>query len=123
MVDLKEKILNLGYKIPIIDRCKFKVEGSYFKIPVDSNDPRFNEPLISLSSINVAYESYYAKTDGNNPPFCRQIEGSRPDTWLRKTVAEKLAHVNETLYPFGVEVFVVDGYRPIRCQQGMYDFQ
>ena len=86
------------------------------------NDPRGREPLIPLESVGVAFESYYAKTDGNNPPFNRSIEGSRRDIWLRKSVAEKLARVNELLRPFEAELFVLDGHRSVACQQGLWDF-
>jgi D-alanyl-D-alanine dipeptidase len=75
-----------------------------------------------LESVGVAFESYYAKTDGNNPPFNRFIEGSRRDIWLRKSVAEKLARVNELLRPFQAELFVFDGYRSVASQQGLWDF-
>jgi D-alanyl-D-alanine dipeptidase len=95
---------------------------SYLDIPIDNNDPRSREPLIPLESVGVAYESYYAKTDGNNPPFGATIMGSRRDVWLRKSVAEKLARVNELLRPYEAELFVLDGHRSVQCQQGLWDF-
>jgi D-alanyl-D-alanine dipeptidase len=94
----------------------------YLDIPIDENDPRGREPLIPLDSVGVAYESYYAKTDGNNPPFGVAIEGSQKDIWLRKSVAEKLARVNELLRPFEAELFVLDGHRSVACQQGLWNF-
>ena len=115
-----QSAIDLHRKIPIIDRHQYAEK--YRKLPVDRDDPRFREPLVPLESVGVAYESYYAKTDGNNPPYCQQIEGSRPDGWLRKSLAEKLASANETLRPFGVELFVLDAYRPIACQRGMWKF-
>lgn len=94
----------------------------YSEIPVDKNDPRGREPLIPLESAGVAFESYYARTDGQNPPFGRSVEGSRQDIWLRKSVAEKLARVNELLRPFEAELFVLDGHRSVACQQGLWNF-
>jgi D-alanyl-D-alanine dipeptidase len=96
--------------------------SSYSDVPIDRNDPRGREPLVPLESVGVAYESYYAKTDGKNPPFGKSIEGSRQDVWLRKSVAEKLARVNERLAPFEAELFVFDGHRTIACQQGLWNF-
>src|SRR5919199_1410471 len=110
----------LDYKIPIIDRHQYA--GSYRNIPVDPDASLFHEPLIKLESVNVEFECYYAKTDGKNPPYYRPIEGSRQDVWSRKSVAEKLANVNNRLRPFGVELFVLDGYRPIECQRGLWNF-
>jgi D-alanyl-D-alanine dipeptidase len=110
----------IDHQVPITSLDMFS--SSYRDIPVDQNDARSCEPLIPLKSVGVAFESYYAKTDGNNPPFGRAIEGSRPDIWLRKTVAEKLARVNDLLRPFTAELFVLDGHRSVACQQGLWDF-
>ena len=112
--------LHIDHQVPITSLQSFS--SSYSDIPIDRNDPRGSEPLVPLESVGVAYESYYAKTDGNNPPFCRTIEGSRQDIWLRKSVAEKLARVNELLRPFEAELFVLDGHRTVACQQGLWDF-
>ncbi|HEY6805361.1 MAG TPA: M15 family metallopeptidase [Pyrinomonadaceae bacterium] len=110
----------IDHKVPITSLEMFS--GPYREIPVDRNDERSNEPLIPLESVKVAYESYYAKTDGQNPPFYRAIEGSHKDVWLRKSVAEKLARVNKLLAPYDAELFVLDGYRTVDCQQGLWNF-
>lgn len=111
---------SVDHQVPITSPEMFA--SPYSEIPVDGNDPRGREPLIPLESVGVAFESYYAKTDGNNPPFGRAIEGSRPDVWLRKSVAEKLARVNARLQPFEAELFVLDGHRSIPFQQSLWDF-
>ena len=110
----------VDHQVPITSLQMFS--SPYSEIPIDRNDPRGREPLIPLESVGVAFESYYAKTDGKNPPFGRSIEGSRQDIWLRKSVAEKLARVNELLRPFEAELFVLDGHRSVACQQGLWDF-
>src|SRR5215471_8829324 len=94
----------------------------YADIPIDRTDPRSSEPLVRLDSLGIAFDSYYAKTDGMNPPFGRMIEGSRKDIWLRKSVAEKLVRVNDLLRPFEAEILVFDGHRTVTCQQGLWDF-
>ncbi len=112
--------VHVDHQVPITSPHMFA--NSYLDIPIDKNDPRGREPLIPLESVDVAYESYYAKTDGKNPPFGRAIDGSRQDIWLRKSVAEKLARVNELLAPFEAELFVFDGHRTVACQQGLWNF-
>ena len=110
----------VDHQVPITSPKMFS--SPYLEIPIDKNDPRGREPLVPLESVGVAFESYYAKTDGKNPPFGRAIEGSRQDVWLRKSVAEKLACVNGRLKPFEAELFVLDGHRTVSCQQGLWDF-
>src|ERR1041385_5154482 len=112
--------LRIDHRVPITSREMFA--SPYSEIPIDQNDPRGREPLVHLASVNVAFESYYAKTDGKNPPFNRPIDGARKDIYLRKSVAEKLARVNELLRPFDAELFVFDGHRTVACQQGLWDF-
>lgn len=112
--------MHVDHQVPIIPLEVFS--SPYRLIPIDETDPRGAEPLISLDSVGVAGESYYARSDGNNPPFNRRLDGSRPDHWLRKSVAEKLARVNEHLRPFEVELYVLDSHRTVACQQGLWDF-
>jgi D-alanyl-D-alanine dipeptidase len=112
--------MRVDHQVPITSPEMFS--SPYSEIPIDKNDPRGREPLIPLESVGVAFESYYAKTDGKNPPFAKPIEGSRQDVWLRKSVAEKLARVNERLQPFETELFVFDGHRTVACQQGLWNF-
>ena len=83
--------MRIDHQVPITSLQMFS--SPYLEIPIDQDDPRGREPLISLASVGVAFESYYAKTDGQNPPFGVAIEGSRQDIWLRKSVVEKLARV------------------------------
>jgi zinc D-Ala-D-Ala dipeptidase len=112
--------MRVDHQVPITSPQMFS--SPYSDIPIDKNDPRGREPLIPLESVGVAFESYYAKTDGKNPPFHCSIEGSRKDVWLRKSVVEKLVRVNERLRPFESELFVLDGHRSIACQQGLWNF-
>jgi len=112
--------MRIDHQVPITSLQMFS--SPYSDIPIDRNDPRGREPLIPLESVGVAFESYYARTDGKNPPFNQAIEGSRQDIWLRKSLAEKLARVNQRLQPFEAELFVHDGYRTVASQQGLWNF-
>ena len=98
--------MRIDHPVPITSPEMFS--SPYRDIPIDKDDPRGLEPLIPLESVGVAFESYYAKTDGKNPPFGRSIDGARPDIWLRKSLAEKLARVNQRLQPFHLLAPVLD---------------
>ena len=110
----------VDHQVPITSPEMFT--APYADIPVDRSDPRGREPLVRLDSVGVAFESYYARTDGTNAPFGRAIEGSRKDVCLRQSVAVKLARINSLLRPFEAEVFVFDGHRTVACQQGLWNY-
>lgn len=111
---------DLAYEVPIIERKIYA--GSYASIPFDATDLRRKEPLVKLETVGVAYEAHHARTDGGNWPYFAPVPGARKDVWLRRTVAEMLAGVNDRLRRFGVELLVLDGYRSIACQRGLWDF-
>ena len=117
---MSRPVVSLDYRIPIIPARMFS--GRYTDHPVDTNDSRFHEPMIPLKSVGVAFENYFARTDGNNPPYNASIPGSPREVWLRKTVAEKLAAVNLRLRPWRAELFILDGYRPMACHKHLWAF-
>lgn len=96
--------------------------GDYHSIPFDRDHPLADEPLVKISDYGIAGESYYARLDGENAPYHRPIDGAAVDIWCRKTVAEKLTRVHDGLKAQGFGLFVWDAYRPITCQQGLWDF-
>lgn len=111
---------DIDYQIPIISRQR--LSGCYYDLPLDQNDPRYNEPLVRLKDHGIAFESYYALSDGSNPPYYRAIEGSISQGWIRQTLAQKLVAVNRHLHPYGVELLILDAYRPMACQRGLWAF-
>ncbi|WP_417451419.1 M15 family metallopeptidase [Kordiimonas sp.] len=92
------------------------------KIPVDDKDPRYHEPLVNLRDYDVAFRSWHAIDDGTNPPYHKPIRGARQEGWLRRSIAEKLQRVNSLLAVYGAEVMILDAYRPIACQRGLWEF-
>ncbi len=113
-------LFDLAYAVPIIAPELYA--GSYASMPCDRTDPRWHEPLVRLESVGVAYASHHARTDGENWPYFVPLPGARQDVLLRATPAAKLARVNDRLRPFATELIVLDGYRSIACQQGLWDF-
>ena len=108
------------YRIPIINREQFA--GSHQHIPIDQHDPKFQEPMVNLADYGIAFESYHAKTDGNNPPYYHAIDGSHHEGWLRRSVTERIVRANALLLPFNVEILVLDAYRSMDCQRGLWHF-
>ncbi len=89
---------------------------------MNQGDARSEEPLVDAESIGLAAESYYARNDGLNPPYYCALESAPEKVWLREGVAKRLLEVNEQLAPLGLEVFLFDAYRPVSCQQAIYNW-
>lgn len=92
----------------------------YHDEPVDLNNPRAGEPLADVADYHVASKSYYAISDGSNPPYNRRIENSSERVRVRKGVAIRLAQVNRYLEAYKMELLVLDGYRTIECQTALW---
>lgn len=96
--------------------------GDYHDVAFDPAHPLVDEALVPVAAYGIAGESYYARQDGENAPYFSPIDGAAVDIWCRRTVAEKLARVDAALAPRGLALFVWDAYRPVTCQQGLWDF-
>lgn len=94
---------------------------NYHQMPVDMTSPLWNEPLVKASAVGLSNQSYYHIADGSNAPYGAQIPGSLPDVWMRKSIADKLLRINETLAPQDLELHVHDAYRPIETQKALWD--
>lgn len=73
------------------------------------------EPCVDIEEYGIAGDSYYHLESGN-PPYYHRAPGSLPRVLVRKTVAEKLAAVNERLSHAGIELYIFDAYRPVEVQ-------
>lgn len=109
---------DLDHAIPFVDPSLLGDPAG--DVPVDASDPRWDEPMVFLSRTRIAFESYYARSDGNNPPFHRRVCGSEVDIALRRTVVDKLERVADRVAAYGCELFVVTGYTPPACLRGLW---
>ncbi|MCG8548586.1 MAG: hypothetical protein MJE12_30655 [Alphaproteobacteria bacterium] len=107
---------------PIPRRPDAPTSLAYAEVPVDLSDPRSGEPLVDLADYGVAGQGYYARTDGQNPPYYRAFDTAHSAVRNRKSVAERLRAVNESLVPFGAELFALNGFRPVSLQRELWDF-
>jgi len=101
--------------------CKLDA-GGYGDVPLQPHHALSTEPLVDLHSYGLTGENYYARADGGNPPYHRPIAGHINGLWARQSVAEKLVNVNLGLQRWGLRLFIWDAYRPVACQQGLWDF-
>ena len=94
----------------------------YGAIRVDPHHPRAAEPLVDLAALGIAGTSYYARTDGLNAPYGRAFASALPAIWCRRSVAERLGAVNRALAAHGVELYVLNAYRPVALQEELWAF-
>jgi zinc D-Ala-D-Ala dipeptidase len=111
-----------GFDRPIPTLEQAPTAGDYHEVPVDSQDPRYGEGLVDARDCGLAGENYYSRTDGLNSPYRQSINGAIRELWCRHTIVTMLIEVNELLAGHGVELFLWDAYRPIACQQMLWNF-
>ncbi|MFZ6654643.1 M15 family metallopeptidase [Undibacterium sp. TJN19] len=111
---------DIDYQIPLVDLSRIRLP--HYQIPLDRQSPLFTEELVNVRDYDLPFSSWHAMSDGSNAPYHKAIQGSRTDGWLRKTFAEKLARINHLLHSFDVELLILDAYRSIECQRGLWAF-
>lgn len=111
---------DIDHKIPLVDLQL--IRAPHYQIPIDEASQFYNEPLVNLKHYDLPFLSWHAVTDGSNTPYKKPIQGARQEGWLRKTIAEKLARANQLLHPYNAELLILDAYRPIDCQRGLWTF-
>ena len=111
---------DIDHQVAIVDLTDIK--KPHYQIPIDVDCALFSEPMVNVADYGLAFLSWHAVTDGTNAPYYKPIDGSRPDGWLRKTVAEKLTRANALLAPFDAELLILDAYRSIACQRGLWRY-
>lgn len=99
-----------------------KSSAAYRSVPFSPRGRRSAESLAELRDHGIATDPYYARTDGLNPPYYRPIPGAEHVLRARREVCHRLARVNRRLQSHGVELLVLDAYRSLECQQGLWKF-
>lgn len=126
-IDYAEFEQRLLTPVPSFDalRAKKKAEG-YGHLPIDEQDERFHEPLVSSKEYGLKGQSYYSR---KNELFEDGLPGVPKEVSLRKSLMEKLVSANHLLkHPyftqfFGgeVELFLHEGLRSYETQRRLHE--
>ncbi|CAN5466489.1 hypothetical protein BH11CYA1_BH11CYA1_01200 [soil metagenome] len=109
--------------IPTLSQtAKLLTSADYHKEPVNLNNPKSHEQLVSTKSFKLAGESYYARTDKLNAPYYRSFATAPKEILLRSSAAKKLQEINQKLAGQDLEVFLFDGFRPVDCQKELWQY-
>lgn len=88
-------------------------KSGYRNHPIEAYT-EYDEPLVDIEQYEIRGANYYFQE--HNPPYNHRVSGSIPSLYVRTSVAEKLAQVNDTLSQEGYELFVHDAWRPAAVQ-------
>jgi D-alanyl-D-alanine dipeptidase len=91
-------------------------------VPFDRADPRWREGLVDLSKEGLVTEAWYARTDGGNAPYHRRIDGAVETVAARESIAAMLKRADATVSARGLRIKVVDAYRSVETQRGLWSF-
>lgn len=103
--------------IPLMNKAPTAL--NYHQIPID-NAADSKEPLVDVSKFGLAARSYYAQK--LNPPYFHKFNSALNKLFVRQGIAKKLVEVNRILQPHGVEILLLDGYRPIELQRELWSY-
>lgn len=84
--------------------------ADYHKLPVNLALPQAKEALVPISKFKIAGESFYK----------RNYKTADREARVRLSVAQKLQAANALLKAEGLEVYVLDGYRPLALQKELW---
>lgn len=107
---------------PIPINTEYPDVRGYHKIDIDNNSSYLREPLTDILAHGIAGIAYYHIEDGQNPPYCTRISGSLPSLWCRESLITRLKKANQLLKTFDFELYVLDAYRPVSTQEGLWEF-
>jgi D-alanyl-D-alanine dipeptidase len=103
-----------------------ELKKGYNEMPIDTEDPRFDEPVVDIAEYGLAGQAYYSRP---NVATSSPVLDVPKALFLRKSVAETLAKINEGLANpaitefFGgeVELYVEDALRKVSLQKNLFE--
>jgi zinc D-Ala-D-Ala dipeptidase len=106
---------------PIGDQARAREARKGFRqrIAIGRDNALFGESVVEVRDAGLAGENFYAT--GRNPPYWHRVEGATDKLWLRTSVTEKLLRVNARAGKAGLELFLLDAWRPRAVQAYFHD--
>jgi D-alanyl-D-alanine dipeptidase len=111
-------IHSLKDKPIVLDVKKISHLKQFYQLDFDLKDQRSQEKLVEAKNYQLASFPFYFSEF--NPPYHHSVPGSLDTVYLREGVAQKLQKINQELSPYGIELLIFDGYRPVAVQNYFY---
>ncbi len=93
----------------------------YHQVPIRLESHQAHERLVDVCSLGLSSSSYYARSDGLNAPYYRPFPAALSRVYCRQGVARRLVKANDLVRKYGVEILVLDGFRPIALQRELWE--
>jgi zinc D-Ala-D-Ala dipeptidase len=107
---------------PIV-ACRFAMDtDEYQRVSIDASSAAHAEPLLKLASSGVAWQAFLARQDGMNAPLYRALPEALTQVYVRQGVLDRLLLVNQILEAYGAELLVLNGFRTVSEQMGLWRF-
>ncbi|HUB93708.1 MAG TPA: M15 family metallopeptidase [Verrucomicrobiae bacterium] len=116
----------LAVPVPSQDEAFMRKQG-YREYALSGNDPHQQEPLVAIAEYGIAGQSYYSRP---NSATGEPVTDVNPAVLVRRTIAERLAKINDAVQHSGllvelfegeVELYVDEGVRSQRVQRHLYN--
>jgi D-alanyl-D-alanine dipeptidase len=89
------------------------------RITIARDNVLFGEAVVEARNAGLKGENFYCSD--RNPPYWEKVTGATDKLWLRQSVADKLLRVNARVGAVGLELFVLDAWRPREVQAYFHD--
>ena len=105
------------YLKPIPDLSKLRASQETYGIPINKDDPKYQEEVINVHQNGISGENHYWVMKTPRVPFATH------ELLVRKSVVTLLLIVNYFLSKAGLEIFVKDALRSVALQCNRYEYE
>jgi D-alanyl-D-alanine dipeptidase len=81
-----------------------------------------SESLVNVATTGLYAESCYSKNRKIDLPFAPCYQHALQNVWCRASITDMLILTNSILRPYGFELLVLDGYRPLDVQHEVWKY-
>jgi D-alanyl-D-alanine dipeptidase len=106
---------------PIGDLTRARAARKDFRtrVPIRRDNTLYGEAMVEARELGLQGANFYA--GDRNPPYWHRVDGATNKLLLRRTVTEKLLRVNDRAGGAGLELFLLDAWRPRAVQAYFHD--
>ncbi len=105
--------------VPSCIEAQARKRGYRTEVPILLDGVLADEPCVDVRDIGLAGDNHY--NTAFNPPYHTRIPGSIAELFVRRSVSERLRTVNARLAVAGIELYVLDAWRPQVVQRHFHD--